>query len=618
MYASSRKKQTGNVALMTTMLTMLFCCTGVLALDVGRVYFERENLKKLSETVALDVVANSDIFNGESVGDISSMALASIERNGFDPQADGFSVTARRISLDTDENGAWRIPEDGNAAADHVLVEISKEIPSSLFFDLQKFLEDDNVSDTLTVNVSSVARRSVFAAFSTESRLLAVDTNESALLEPLLKGMLGSEVDIKAISSSGLLNQSIQIGELIEALVSVDAVNNIDSVPTLLAMEVTAAQLFEALLETREDTEQRKALSSMVKNAAENITGEVFTIGDILLVETAEIPLVYIEALPLRLDSLIEAAVLTVTDKISTTIESLDLPVLIESMSLDLEVITPPAIAIGPPGCAHVGNPCEEWRTKGRSTQIKLSLESSLDLLSIANADVQLAVTGGQGEAWLIDVSRPEEGVYHEVNFGVSSQLIGYEIPKLDMNLLSLGEVQETLNITENLCKGIRGIGLLDVLLGWLFEENCAPPSLLTLIISGEDELGGSVYTQQGNRQLSWPDGTTLEDDQFQLSPLLTSSLNDSLNQVNVSLCSDLPGIDLLVDRISDVNAEGLDVGTDLLGLQNSLQALLKSRVVDELFNSLLTPVLEALGVSLNEVIVQIHGMSASPAEVVI
>jgi len=570
-------KQSGNVALMTAMLTMLFSFTSVLSLDVGRVYFERESLKKLSETVALDVVANSNIFNGESVGDVSTLALESVVRNGFDPDAEGFTISARRIAIETDDDGAWRIPEDSSSAADHVLVEINKEIPSSLFFDLQQILDsDEEVSDTLTVSVSSVARRSVYAAFSTESRLLAVDSSSSPLLQYILSEMLGVDtVDLALISSSGLLSQQIQINALIDAFVSLGAAAEIDSVSSLLALEVTALQLFEAIQDAKQDAmmvDQRQALAAMIDNAPPSIAGKTFALGDILLLETAEIPLAYIEAIPLRLDSLIESAVLTVNDVIS-------IPAHISgglgTLAGDVNIINPPAIGFGPPGCSHIGSPCEQWRTAATSSQIELSLVSNSNLLGLVNADLEIDVSGVQGKASLMSVSRPNQGQYSEANFLVDTSLLQTST-NVDVTLLPAFE------------------GLLDL-------------SATNQLSSDSLSTGNDVPVT-----LSWPNGESETTVHAGVPGSVINSILSGVSNTTVVLESELGLLEPVVFLLNGI----LDFTISSVGgLEGQLNDALS--VLGNELTSTLNPTLQAFGVSTNDLTIQLHGMSASPAEVV-
>jgi len=591
---TSPLKQSGNVALMTAMLTMLFSFTSVLSLDVGRVYFERESLKKLSETVALDVVANSNIFNGESVGDVSTLALESVARNGFDPDAEGFTISARRIAIETDDDGAWRIPEDSNSAADHVLVEITKEIPSSLFFDLQQILDsDEEVSDTLTVSVSSVARRSVYAAFSTESRLLSVDSSKSPLLEQVLVEMLGVEVDdLALISSSGLLSQDVQVGELIDAFVSIGAAAEIDSVSSLLALEITALQLLEAVEDARQDAmllNQRQAISSMIDKASPNIADRTFALGDILLLETAYIPLAYIEAIPLRLDALLETAIMTANAEVIQTIS--DLPYLsgLAGLTAEIEIVTPPAIAIGPPGCAHIGSPCEEWRTKGRNAQINLNIDTDIRLLGIASSKLEISVEGVQGTAWLDSVQRPDQGNYSQALFGANSRLADLET-SFDVKLLD--EISFPLPL---IC------------------GQCLLNNILSLSFSNEDQ--SALLSGDDNMQavLSWPNGAT----SITLHPSVSNSVFDSLdeatNQLNINLSSDFPLISSILGLINPVIS-------NLVQLESALEQSLLDGVRDSEVGlaALLNPTLDALGISVNDITIELLGISASPAEVVI
>lgn len=575
---TSPPKQSGNVALMTAMLTMLFSLTSVLSLDVGRVYFERESLKKLSETVALDVVANSNIFNGESVGDVSTLALESVVRNGFDPDAEGFTISARRIAIETDDNGAWHIPEDSNSAADHVLVEISKEIPSSLFFDLQQVLDsDEEVSDTLTVSVSSVARRSVYAAFSTESRLLAVDSSSSPLLQSILSEMLGVDtVDLALISSSGLLSQQIQINALIDAFVSLGAAAEIDSVSSLLALEVTALQLFEAIQDAKQDAMmvgQRQALAAMIDKASPNIAGKTFALGDILLLETAEIPLAYIEAIPLRLDALIESAVLSVNDVIS-------IPAHISgglgTLAGDVNIINPPAIGFGPPGCTHIGLPCEQWRTAATSSQIELSLVTNTTLLGLVNADLEIDISGVQGQASLMSVSRPNQGQYSEANFLVDTSLLQTNT-NVDVTLLPAFD------------------GLLDL-------------SVTNQLSSDTLSKGNDVPVT-----LSWPNGESETTVHAGVPGSVINSVLSGVSNTTVVLESELGLLQPIVFLLNGL----LDFTIlSVSGLEGQLDGALS--VLGNELTSTLNPTLQAFGISTNDITIQLHGMSASPAEVVL
>lgn len=610
-------KQRGNVALMTAILAMLLCFCSVAALELGRLYLERENLKKLSETVALDIVANTDIFNGESVGDVTALALASIERNGYDPDAEGFTVSARRVAMEIDESGAWQIPEASSAAADHVLVELTKEIPSSLILDLQNILADDDIGDTLALNVSSIARRPLYAAFSAESRLLSLDTSTSPLLQSILEGMLGTNVDLSVVSSPGLLSDNIYIEDLIDAFVSVGDVDEIETVDSLLEVELTAVDLFSAIKEAGSDAlleDQRDALDALIGTNSDPLTGEVFKLGDILSLSSDDIPLAYLSAVPLRVDALIESAVLQVVDAVNLIDKNM---LGFDLSEINVNIITPPVIAIGPPGCAHIGLPCETWRTEAVSSQIDLDLAGSIRLLELATLSFTTSIEGVQGRARLESVSRPDEGNYASAGFSAQTSLLNLSTS------ISADIGVENIPIPEVFCADLLGIilGPLLNLLDLLGPDGCNLDQFVRLTSDANLELGNlPAQNNLPSATLSWPTEptvVTLPDPSQLTLPVLT----DSLDAINLNVCYLEDGECASED--SGVLVEALKVlldpllgGLDELSQLSEVGGLLTNELGGKL-SELLEPTFTALGVSANDVTIRLHGISAAPAEVI-
>ena len=251
-----------------------------------------------------------------------------------------------------------------------------------------------------------------------------------------------------------------------------------------------------------------------------------------------------------------------------------------------------------------MGLPCEEWRTEGRSAQIQLELSASAELLAIAAVNFDIELEGIQGKARFTSVTRPHDGAYSEANFEADSSLLSH----------SISVEADTLNILDNpisngVCAGILG-QILSPLFSLLFGSQCNLDQMLDLHVQLESQEDNLSQEGSMSASLSWPDGPTAVTLNPGFYDTISSSLNRSLGGLNIQIGSvdvDKPG--QLLGVVNSIANEILS-GIDTLGLD------ITEALVAEI-DAVVTPVLDALGVSTNEVTIELLGMSASPAEVV-
>lgn len=357
------RRDEGAIAVLASGVMLLCLAASALAIDVGALVFQEREMRKVADLAALDAVLvlseRSAEFPDPQAG-AEQIATATATDNGFVPGSDGSLVV---------HVGRWEAATGsftpGIADANAVRVTASNDVGFQF------------APGSRTARQTAVATAEDLAGIAIGTGLAELDTSESALLNPLLEGLLGTSVGLTAVHYEGLADLDVPIGALATAL-EIGA----GGIDEFLATDVSVAELAQAMIDANPDmtTAQAEALGVLAGLSAGR-SRVAFPLGDILdvaadLMDGGAFADAGVNALTL-LTAAAQAA--NRNNAVDLSVGAL-LPTLsggtLASSTLRVGIIEPPQIAIGPARRGGDG----EWVTVARSAQVRLSVVTQVDL----------------------------------------------------------------------------------------------------------------------------------------------------------------------------------------------------------------------------------------------
>ncbi|MEB0013061.1 pilus assembly protein TadG-related protein [Glaciimonas sp. Gout2] len=357
------RRQQGGIVIMAAIFLSIFVIL-LSALDIGYLFFQKRDLQKVADLAALaGVQALSD--SGLSCNAASLAANANAQSNNFsllapntssnaivltcgrwDPQTTPALTTVQTYEAPLSKN--FGTPKSGiNPNAIEVLV--SSKVTG--FFGL----------GTQSVVAQAVATQSnPVAAFSLGTGLLSLCSGSSALLAPLINGLLGSNVCLSAVTYNGLVNTQVSLLQVLKNLNL-----NVGNLNDVLNAQVSLAQLVNASVQALSPAQAASiTVSDLAALTTGTLGGSLLTIGKILNISAAD----GVSALNTQINvlDLLNVGTLQVANSqhfinLGTNV---DLGAL-GKVGIKLELIQPPQIAIG-----GVGPPA----TFATSAQMRLAI----------------------------------------------------------------------------------------------------------------------------------------------------------------------------------------------------------------------------------------------------
>ena len=377
----------GILGALTLLLSILFTA---LAVDTGRLMLEQRRLQAVADMAALDASSKSGSCGNGTLAAAEAAAQASAVRNNH-PLGEGRTLAVALGTTSAGTGGVRSFVQGDPATAMAVEVIAGNTLPASL-------LAGGILGEQAHLQAGAVAQRQALAGFSAGSLLVALNTEDSALLNSLLGGVLGSAVNLNLVSYQGIAATDVTLWDLVDASIGIGTVQE------LLDADLSLGELLQIYADAANsagvaDVAVTAAMQSLIDA---NVSSLSATFGDILAVATPNVE----EAASARVNLL---DLITTTALVANGTNALSLPLAVNlpggllDIATELNVIEPPQIAIGPPGRGEDGN----WRTKIRTGQVRLDtrVQSDIDLL-VAQVEVDLAlqVNVAQGTAWLASI----------------------------------------------------------------------------------------------------------------------------------------------------------------------------------------------------------------------
>lgn len=589
-----RQRQRGAIGIMAagTLLLALICLA--LVIDTGRLYLEQRKLQRVVDSAALETATQSGMCGSQVAGQIQAFATTSAANNGFVPgSGDSLVATLGTVSLDSGYGGSdsRRSFTAGGNFADSVQVRATRTVPSSLILNVASLFTGATANTTLSAQ--AVARRKAMAALSAGSGVLSLDTGNSALLNSLLGGLLGTSINLDAVTYKGIAGANVSLLALSQQLKAAGVNLDVGKVDSLLGANVSAAQLLQAMVNAADASQVAGVNTSLLRTALAsiNVPTAQLTLGQILSVVAPDSVRDTALNAGVNLFDLLMATALVANKSHALTIPAQTLAIPgVASQTLTLTVISPPQIAIGYPGKNSDGS----WRTQATSTQVSLDAKVRVDLLNLklVTADVDLKVDIAKGTAALESIKCGGVGKPVEVDIEAKPGIA---------------------NITLN-----AGVTLLPGANGNLQTVSVSNGSQGTSLAAGGEQL--LVFNVASPADLP----SAVQRVQSPLGASLAAGLASLANNLNVtvtlppSLTCDLPLVGWLLCPLGQlVNGVSSTLINSVLGVGKLLTGAL-SDVVGALGSSLIDPLLKALGIQTGILDVRLIDLQTNGAELLI
>ncbi|RDH99562.1 putative membrane protein [Caldimonas thermodepolymerans] len=577
------RRQRGAIAILAALLLPIAIVAAAFAIDLGHLFFVKRDMQKAADAAAQAAAQRPD--------DAQRTAQEVARLNGFD--ADAGVVTATLGRWDpagpTQACPPWRTGgctppsyfASGLQPFNAAQVVLRRDVP--LFF----------FAGARTIEVGAIAARVDAAGLSVGGRLASIDTEQSRLLNALLRGLLGTSLSIDAAGYRALADANVRLGPLKEAL----GVGNFEE---LLQAGLTLPVLYDGILTALGqdgvlDSAAGGALHLLLDAVSAPLRSVTVRLADILdlSLPTAQ------SATEARVNvfGLVTAAAMVANRGHFIEIPDLGLQVPgVLGIRAGLVVISPPSLAYGPPGQDAEGR----WYTQARSAQIGLKLDVRVAPLLGDTVHLPLYLDVAAGQARLAElqcgVPRSATRAAIDANASLANVVVG------DIDDDALSDTHRPLH------ERVRGATLLNV--------------LGLIRVSVKDALvvpvgtGGASGGQQGWQRLEFTGAPPL------MQTVDNNAVGSVLGTVVGALRDQLRPGNLNVVVLSESGLLGLVgglVGGLVSGVVSGLLDLLLPLLTPllQVLDAVLVPVLRLLGVQLGAADVGLDTVSCNQAGLV-
>lgn len=474
--SASRRNQRGAIAIMAATVLTAVLLFVALAVDTGRLYLEKRSLQQQADIAALEA-AQIYCSGFDSLATVEAGVKAALLSSGFDADSTGNSMS---VGLGTISTVANKRVFSNATEFQSIQVVLTRSVPAALFA--------GSLFNDITLTATSVAERDLIATLSAGNAALSVDSERSSALDAVLGGLLGSAINLSVASYEGLLEGTLTFGELITELSAAGLLGAAASLDDLSDLDLTLAQLLTALSDALTvnggSSAAITAVDEMLNRAiASGASGESIDLNSVLSVDddyAGSSQANNSEFTPLQL---ITASLMEInlgdTVNLNLSVDTASIPLISEvfgstlNQTVSLVIQSVPTIAIGRFGYDTSGLP----RTLARAAALDLLtsvhvdfgpgtsglLNALLGSLLTVEGDISIGVTSTDTEAWLDQISQCPRLLSRDFDFTVSSSpgiatvdLHGANPAdpanlSVDLSLLGLGLVRTTVGIAGSL-----------------------------------------------------------------------------------------------------------------------------------------------------------------------
>ena len=415
------------------------------------------------------------------------------------------------------------------------------------------------------LQATAIAKNTPLVSFSLGSGLASVN---GGLLNQVLGTLLGNAnpLNLDLASFQGLANTTVRIADLMAAL-------GVGTVQQLLATQVSLSQFLTAVIAAGAQNglagvsvgntlaPNTLVVGPLLSNTPINVGNSSGTPGVLQFLSMVGNDQSALNAQLNVLDLLTTAAQIANSKNAVALSTGLNIPGLLGA-TLNLKIIQPPVLAIGQPGKDASGN----WRTKASTSQVQLGLNLSASVLGLVTIAVPVGVTVAGANAHVVDANCPVPRT------NLSADISGTISPVVACIAAGADSVSSSLNCSAG---PAALIGLLTLPVATIYDN--PPPT--TGVPFGSDTPYNGLQVAVGQTQRA----------------TATSGIFSALLANTANLQVTVLGI--------------IPVGT--AAIKTELAA------IGSILDTLLTPVLELLGIQLGYADIKVNSVNCDAVELV-
>ena len=350
----------GDIAIIAAIVMPIMILALAFGIDIGHMTYVQRNLQKIADMAA--------IAGAEDIPNAQSLAQDNAVKNGLQTSS-STHITATQGNWNPQiETGptyfSTAVPYGHQANA--VQVQLSESVPYFFFFGPKK-----------TVQAQAIAWvPNPAAGFSISSQVLNLNTQQSALLNGILGGLLGTSLNLSVAGYNALLGTTVSLGQLAQTL-------NVGTVNHLLSTNLNLPGLYQGALTVLGNQANGGLLNSQnATGALQQIIGSTTNSTNIQLGKILNLGLADKNAAANAQVNLL--GLITASAQLANQQHFVDVPGVnvLGLASLKLFIISPPKLAYGEPG----QNPDGTWKTQAQTAQVALQLQV---LGSLVKVDLQ-------------------------------------------------------------------------------------------------------------------------------------------------------------------------------------------------------------------------------------
>ncbi|NTV95323.1 MAG: hypothetical protein HGA75_07880 [Thiobacillus sp.] len=414
--SAQARRQRGAISIIAAVGLSAVIAAAALAVDLGSLFYTKRQLQSVADNAALSAV--------NDLAAAGSIALATAGQNDFavpGDQANTLDTVVGHYDANTPSGDFEGTFTPGNSAGTPNAVQVTVTTQQPYFF----------LVGSREVGATATATRDDIAGFSIGSGLLSLDTSQSTLLNALLGKLLHSSISLDAVSYNGLANANVRLLDLVK--VSAD----VGTLDELLKADIGLGELLR-LTATALDRSDIATVDASVLNTlnllALNVPGDLhLKLADLLNVSLADsTSAANAEINVLKLITLAAKVANQNTNNFLNLDTAINLPGIL-SLNLDLSLIEPPSIAIGPAGRDAEG----DWRTQAYTAQARLKLDVTVLELLGGLVHLPIYIELASGNAWLQNVQCAAPRANSTVTIGATSGIAGIYVGEVNANAMT-------------------------------------------------------------------------------------------------------------------------------------------------------------------------------------
>lgn len=341
------KSQRGAIAITAALVFIPLFLFLVLVVDTGRLFIQKRGIQTDADLAALETAI---LYCRDQTMDADARRAVALDvlseaRNDFRGLDGDIQVTLGVVDWVDDGNGGTVKQFTADATGHAIQVRLTYTVPASLFARISP-----SGSDTVTLLATAVAQAcQPEAKLEIRSSLVTIDTAESALLNSLLGGLLGTTLNLTVGQWDGLLNTNLNLLAYLDAM-AVNLGITAGDYDTVLATDVSLGDVFDVAADVLTSAGSNALAITALEDIVLAIPGGTVPIplGELLKIQ-AGVPEAALDV-SLQALQLVQGTIQLANSKSAITA---DIPVAL----LGLANATIKVQIIEPPQVSAVGNP---------------------------------------------------------------------------------------------------------------------------------------------------------------------------------------------------------------------------------------------------------------------